>query len=294
MPATGYYDVNRGLLGNALAPAAGKGANSGGGIYFDEANPVWQSYANNPAYKGLDFRDYMLTPVATSTDTTQHETSPGSNDYWSPADIGGGYALQITPEAQLRKSRDARNAQDNVALTFAAIVGGLAAAGAGGGAAGAGANTGAGLSDIAVPSAGNYLAPIAGGGGAAGGAAAGAAGLSDVAVPSAGSYLAPVGAGGGAGAGAAAVGPPSSLAGSATSMVPPEGASSGGWQQQVKRLFHMGGNSGSQRQPYRYQNPTVADYAQQQQAAEMLADALNKRQPIDPIVRGGPIPIGRY
>lgn len=209
----GYYDTNRGLLGDALAPAgvaggeynpvtplptmnvAGtSGAPSGRGIYFDENNPAWQSYANNPAYKGFDFRDYMLTPVATSTDTTQYETSPGSNDYWSPADIGGGYALQITPEAQLRRTRDARNAQDNVALTFAAIVGGLAAAGAGGGGAAganaAGAPAAAGSSDVlgagglfGAGGAPSTLAGLGGGGlsslnaGLAGAVDAGTAGL---------------------------------------------------------------------------------------------------------------------
>lgn len=154
---TGYYDVNRNAIARGMTTPSQKA------VYFDEKNPLWQSYVNNPAYQGMDFRDYMLTPVATSTDTTQYETSPGSNDYWSPADIGGGYALQITPEAQLRKSRDARNAQDNVALTFAAIAGGAAAAGAGGGSAAAGgaapeaAGSAAGLSEVAVPSAGAYL-----------------------------------------------------------------------------------------------------------------------------------------
>lgn len=285
MAQTGYYDVNRGLLSNALAPPSPG--------YVDP---------NSPYPFSLSGYDITMSPdPSMGTDVVL----PSGTKHFAPNQppwigyIAGKNndqpvaAVEGSDEAShyQRQMNTARN--QSIIEMLALAAGGATAAGAApwssGAAAGTGANAGAELSDVVVPSAGNYLPAIGGGG--AGGAAAGA-GLSDVAVPSAGAYLGPVGAGGEAGA---ATGPPSSLAGSATSMVPPEGtASSGGWQQQIRRLFHMGGSGQQQRQPYHYQSPQVADYAQQQQAAEMLAEALNKKQPIDPIVRGGPIPVGRY
>lgn len=132
----------------------------------------------------------------------------------------------------------------------------------------------AGLSEVALPASATYLAPIAGG-----------------------SSAVPAGMAAADSAGAAAVGPSSELAGSAVSMAPEGGGSSGG-SNFLQRLFHMGGNlakgGGQQRQPYHYQNPAVADYAQQQQSAEMLAEALSKRQPVDPVVRGGPTPVSPF
>lgn len=222
-------------------------------------------------------------------------------------DQGGGNYLNTAttdPDQIAHLERQMKTASNQAAIKIAAmILGGTALTGGFGG---AGAASSAGGADALQPittsasmlpggTAGFLGAPASEGlsafpalsGSAAGGALAGAGGAASAGVPGVPTI-------GGAAAGV----PESAVAGTPDAVAASEaGGGSSGGSNMLQRLFHMGGNmakGGGQQQPYRYQNPMVADYAQQQQAAEMLADALNKRQPVDPIVRGGPIPIGRY
>lgn len=97
--------------------------------------------------------------------------------------------------------------------------------------------------------------------------------------------------------GAAAGVPESAVAGTPDAAAVSDAGGSSGGSNMLQRLFHMGGNQmgGGQSRAYRFQAPpAMADVDQQQRAAEMLAEALSKKQSVDPIVRGGPVPVGRY
>lgn len=89
-------------------------------------------------------------------------------------------------------------------------------------------------------------APWSAAAGAAPETVGGAEGLSEVTVPSAGSYLAPIGEAGG---GAATVGPSSALAGSAPSMAP-EASSGFDWQGMLKHANPFGGSGESDSPQY--------------------------------------------
>lgn len=156
---TGYYNNNP-LPGVSTFDSAPPASGVGKG-YFDKADPVWQGILSTPASQGVDYRDYMYTPMATSDDTSYYETSPGSNDYWSPAEIGGGYSLQLTPEAVARRQADADQHTRQTQIAGLAIVGGLALAGAGGGAAAGGTFSGGGTA-VGTDAAFGSVVPAAG------------------------------------------------------------------------------------------------------------------------------------
>lgn len=151
--------------------------------YFDPNDPVWQQIsAQSP---GVDYRDYMYLPYAMPPsggwDTTPVETYPGSNEWYSPADIaGGGYSLQLTPEAVARRQAEADRATRNLQIAGAAMVAAPALLGVGTAAAPALAGTEAGgFGGVAGSGLGTFgeAAGYAAGAGAGAGAAAGFGGL---------------------------------------------------------------------------------------------------------------------
>lgn len=126
--------------------------------YYDANDPFWQNLAQQT---GADWRDYMRVPIGGDPSDpalqTPYELQPGSNEWFTPADIAGNYGLQLTPEAVARRQAeaDAHRRQTNIA--GAALIGGAGAAFGFGsaGAAGAGA-AGTGAAQTFPYAAGNY------------------------------------------------------------------------------------------------------------------------------------------
>ena len=134
-----------------------------------------------------------------------------------------------------------------------------------------------------APGSPGWAASVVMGGAAAGGGLGD--GLSNVSLPSSAKYL-PSESMSSAASSTLGMTAPTDVAAVGTG-----GAGAGGFSwQNLKNLFHTGGGS---KQQTRYANPIVADYSQQQQAIETLADALKNKQqqPVNTLVPGGPVTV---
>lgn len=196
--------------------------------------------------------------------------NPNDPSGWYATNLGGDHSGHIRPVSgeEFRLLTDSTHSNrallQSAAKIAAMIYGGAALSGAGAGG----------------PAAGIHSAGLGFGGSAAG--------LAPVSVPSAGAYL-----------------PAESISGSAAptlgmtapadaSAVGTGGGSNGGFS--FKKLFHMGGSgSGGQRQQQRpYQDDQTALIDEQQRTAQMLAEALRNRQPVNMVVPGGPTPVSPF
>ena len=147
--------MSEGLTYDPTRQQVQQGADPRNRTYFDPEDPVWAQFQNDPKYAGVDFRDYMYSPIqAASSDAQPYETYPGSNEWITPQDVGGPgkYALSLTPEAIARREAEAKKKKMQTIAAGALLVGGtmaLTGGFSGGTAAGAAESGAAGTAEIA-------------------------------------------------------------------------------------------------------------------------------------------------